>query len=313
IGMSGPGGYSENLTYDSIGRLSQRSITSDMPTAYDFSFTYNNQGMLDTLTYPVSTPSYQLKLQYEYQSGRLLRVKDFNAPTTVFCKANAADAWGNIIDETLGNGLRTVRGFDMAVGVLDYIQSGPHGGTTRQNLTYSWDAVGNLTQRQNLNLSLTESFGYDNLYRLTSTTGSDPRTMTYDALGNITSKTGLGTYTYHATKKHQVTANSGGSLLAAQSYSYDDNGNMNSRRGSTISWYSYDLPNTINAPGSDSSQFFYAPDRSRWKQVASYAGTSEQTIYIGGLVEKVDLGGATHWKHYIAGGTGIVAEYIRHS
>ncbi|HEY0726102.1 MAG TPA: toxin TcdB middle/N-terminal domain-containing protein, partial [Pyrinomonadaceae bacterium] len=90
IGMSGPGGYSENFAYDSIGRLSQRSITSDMPTAYDFSFTYNNQGMLDTLTYPVSTSSYQLKLQYEYQSGRLLRVKDFNAPTTVFWQANAA-------------------------------------------------------------------------------------------------------------------------------------------------------------------------------------------------------------------------------
>src|SRR6185369_8266178 len=156
IGMSGPGGYSENLTYDSIGRLSQRSITSDMPTAYDFSFTYNNQGMLDTLTYPVSTPSYQLKLQYEYQSGRLLRVKDFNAPTTVFWQANAADAWGNIIDETFGSGVKSVRGFDMAVGVLDYIQSGPGGGTSLQNATYTWDLMGNLTQRQHLGLSITE-------------------------------------------------------------------------------------------------------------------------------------------------------------
>ncbi|HJU38409.1 MAG TPA: toxin TcdB middle/N-terminal domain-containing protein, partial [Tahibacter sp.] len=308
--MSGPG-YSEGYTYDSIGRLQTRSITSDATYAYDY--TYNTQGLLDTLTYPVSTSSYRLKLQYDYQNAQLLRVKDFNAPTTVFWQANAADAWGNIIDETLGNGLKTVRGFDMAVGVLDYIQSGPGGGTSRQDLTFTWDLVGNLTERKNWNLSLTEGFGYDNLYRLTSTTGTDPRTMTYDALGNITSKTGLGTYTYHATKKHQVTSISGGSLLSAQSYGYDANGNMNSRWGSTISWYSYNLPNTINAPGSNSSQFFYAPDRSRWKQVASYAGTSEQTIYIGGLVEKVALGGATHWKHYIAGGTGVVAEYIRHS
>jgi RHS repeat-associated protein len=81
----------------------------------------------------------------------------------------------------------------------------------------------------------------------------------------------------------------------------------------SVTWYSYNLPNAINGPSSNSSQFFYGPDRARWKQVASYSGTSEQTIYIGGLIEKVALGADTHWKHYIAGGTGVVAEYIRHS
>jgi len=240
-------------------------------------------------------------------------VKDFNAPSTVFWQVNAVDAWNHVIDETLGNGVRTVRGFDMAVGVLDYIQSGPGGGTSLQNLSYTWDLAGNLTQRQNLNLGLTEGFNYDNLYRLTSTTGTDPRTMTYDAMGNITSKTGVGTYTYHSTRKHQVTATSGGSLQSAQTYTYDANGNMTSRNGLSVTWYSYNLPNTINGPGGNSSQFFYAPDRSRWKQVASYAGTTEQTIYIGGLVEKVTLSGVTYWKHYIAGGTGVIAEYIRSS
>lgn len=302
--MSGPG-YSEAYTYDSVGRLQQRSITSD--ATYAFNFTYNTKGSLDTMTYPVSTASYRLKLQYDYQNGQLLRVKDFNAPATVFWQVNAVDAWGNIIDETLGNGIRTVRGFDLAVGALDYIQSGVGGGAGRQDLTYSWDTVGNLTQRQNIALGLAESFGYDNLHRLTSITGPEPRTIAYDAMGNITSKTSVGTYTYHATKKHQVTA------AGSTTYGYDANGNMNSRGGSAISWYSYNLPNTISDLSSNSSQFFYAPDRARWKQVASYAGTSEQTIYIGGLVEKVTLGADTHWKHYIAGGTGIVAEHIRHS
>lgn len=62
-----------------------------------------------------------------------------------------------------------------------------------------------------------------------------------------------------------------------------------------------------------SCQFFYTPDRSRWKQTASYAGTSEDTIYIGGLVEKVTLSGVTSWRHYIAGANGVVAVYIRRS
>ena len=44
----------------------------------------------------------------------------------------------------------------------------------------------------------------------------------------------------------------------ASSYGYDANGNMNSRAGSSISWYSYNLPNTISGPSSNSSQFFYA-------------------------------------------------------
>ena len=113
-GMSGPG-YSEGFTYDSIGRLQQRSIAAD--ATYAIRITYNNQGTLDTLTYPVSTSSYRLKLQYEYQSGQLLRVKDFNAPATVFWQVNSTDAWGHVIDEMLGNGVQTVRGFDQVDGL----------------------------------------------------------------------------------------------------------------------------------------------------------------------------------------------------
>jgi RHS repeat-associated protein len=309
ISMSGPS-YTESYTYDTIGRLSQRTITSD--ATYNINFAYNSIGALDTLTYPTSTSSYRLKLQYDYQNGELLRVKDFAAPTTVFWQATSADPWGNITDETLGNGAQTVRGYDLATGALDSIFSQRSGVGTLQDLSYKWNAIGSLTERKDNQQLRTENFNYDNLHRLTSTTGADPMTIAYDAMGNITSKTGIGTYTYHATKKHQATATSGGTV-PAQSYAYDANGNMNSRNSSTITWYSYDLPNTINASGSNSSQFFYAPDRSRWKQVASYSGTSEQTIYIGGLIEKVTLGGVTSWKHYIAGGHGPAAVYIRRS
>ncbi|HEU4878155.1 MAG TPA: RHS repeat-associated core domain-containing protein, partial [Gemmatimonadaceae bacterium] len=274
-GMSGPG-YSEGYTYDSIGRLQQRSITSD--ATYFFDYTYNNEGGLDTLTYPVSTSSYRLKLQYEYGSGQLLRVKDFAAPGTVFWRVNSADAWGHVIDETLGNGVQTFRGFDLATGVLDSIQSsGPAGSI--QDLDYAWDAVGNLTQRHDARQNLTENFFYDNLHRLTSTTGPDAMTVGYDARGNIMSRTG----------------------------------NVSPSPTHTMSWYSFNLPNTISASGSQSSQFFYAPDRSRWRQLASYAGTSEETIYIGGMVEKVTLGTVISWKHYIAGASGPVAVYTRKS
>jgi RHS repeat-associated protein len=301
------GGYSEIYTYDSIGRLSNTAISSD--ASYQVDYAYNSLGALHTLTYPTSTSSYRLKLQYDYQYGQVLRVKDFNAPTTVFWQGNATDARGALIDESLGNGIQSIRGFDAVTGLVDYIQSGVGGGTGIQNLAYSWDPAGNLTQRQDLRQSLTEAFVYDNLYRLDYSTLNSVTNLdlSYDALGNVSSKSDVGSYTYHGSKKHAVVSAGG------MSFGYDANGNQTSRSGNSVSWYSYNLPDTINGAAGYSSQFFYTPDRARWKQLASYGGTPETTIYVGGLIEKVTLGATTSWKHTIAGPGGPVAVYTRKS
>ena len=174
-------GYSESYLYDSFGRLQQTTINSD--TTYSVDQAYNTIGQLDSLTYPTSTSGYRLKLKYEYQYGHLRRVSDFNVPATGFWVANATDPRGAVIDENLGNGLQTFRGFDLVTGLIDSITTGPSGSGTIQNLSYAWDKVGNLTQRQDVRQSLTESFSYDNLHRLTSSTGPDSITLTYDADG----------------------------------------------------------------------------------------------------------------------------------
>jgi RHS repeat-associated protein len=94
-------------------------------------------------------------------------------------------------------------------------------------------------------------------------------------------------------------------------YCYDANGNMSSRGGQATTWFSYNLPNTINGGATVSSQFFYTPARARWKQVANYSGTTETTIYVGGLLEKSTRSGVTAYRHYIQGGSGVVAVYSR--
>ena len=301
--MSTPG-YSEVYTNDADGRLQSTQITSD--ATYTIDHAYNAMGLLHTLTYPTSTSGYRLKLQYDYQNGLLKQVKDFNAPTLAFWTANDVDPRGAVISEAFGNTLQRAPSYDLVTGLVDSITTGPAGSI--QSLLYAWDKVGNLTQRQDQRQGLTESFQYDDLHRLKLSTGPDPISVTYDLMGNIQTKTGIaGTYTYHATKKHAV------AVAGSSTFAYDANGNVSSRNGSPITWYSYNLPNTISASGSNSSQFFYAPDRSRWKQVASYGGTTETTIYIGGLIEKVTLGAVTSWKHYIGGGSGPVAIYTRKS
>jgi len=313
ISGTGVSTYSETTTFDSLGRPSQTQY-SEGGNSYFVDTAYSAlTGALDTLTYPTSTSSYRLKLQYDYQNGALLRVKDYNAPSTVFWQANAADARGQVTDTTLGNGLRTVRSLDQVTGWVDYLQSGPGGGAAVQNLSYLWDRSGNLTQRQDNNQGLTENAYYDHLYRLDYTTlnGSTNLDLSYAANGNIQSLSGVGSYTYHASKLHAVASiNTGGGTL---SYSYDANGNLTSRNGTTLTWFVSNLPKSIVKDSANSSTFQYGPSGQRWQQVYLAGGVTATQLYLGALMEKVTQGGAVDWRHYIFAEGQAVAVYSRKS
>jgi RHS repeat-associated protein len=272
--MTSPG-YSEGYLYDGQGRVTKRTINPGTP--YDFDFTYNSYSALETLTYPTTTGTPRFALKYEYQNGMLKYVKDANAPsTTTFWTANGTDASGNIIDELRGTSLQTLSGYDAVTGLPDFIQSDTG---AVQDLDYTWDGVGNLVDRQDQRVGLAEHFTYDNLHRLTGISGPDAGSVNYDARGNILSRSG----------------------------------NVSAGGSATIEWYSDDLPKKITGPTGYSSEFFYGPNGQRWKQTASYGGTSEETVYIGGLLEKVTRGTTTTWKHYIPAGSGIAGLQLRGS
>jgi RHS repeat-associated protein len=300
--ISGPG-FSESYSYDGIGRLSTITIASD--TTYQIDYTYNNIGALDTITYPTSTSSYRLKLQHDYQYGGLYRVRDFNSPFTNFWTATGFNARNLVIQETLGNGLVTNRAYDVVTSRLRSIQTGFGGGTGTQNLEYEWDLVGNLKKRKDLNQStLTEEFFYDNVYRLdySQLNGVTNLDLAYDALGNITSKSDVGSYTYHSSKKHQVSSTSNG-----WSFGYDGNGNMTSARNASIVWTSFNYPSSITN-GADTASFSYTPARAYWKQVSNYSnGGGATTIYVAQILEKVTTSAGTDYRHMIrAGGASII-------
>jgi RHS repeat-associated protein len=278
-------GVGESYLYDGFGRLSQTTVALGTDGSHVMNYAYNAMGTLDTLTYPTSTSSYRLRLKYEYAFGQLVRIRDANAPTTVFWAANAANLRGQITQETLGNGLVTSRNFDAVTSYPGFIRTGSGGGSTIQNLSYLWDATGNLTQRQDSNQGLTESFYYDNLYRLdysllNSTTNLD---VGYDAVGRITSK---------------------------------QDASDTTPEGGTATWFANDLPNTLtgaSSQGNGSSQFYYDADGSRYKQVASQVSTNETTVYVGGLIERVTSGTTTKFRHYIQTPSGTAAIYVRSS
>jgi RHS repeat-associated protein len=305
--VSGPG-YSESLTYDALGRLASRSVTSD--ATYLFDWTYNTLGLPDTLTYPTSTAGVRFKVKYAYAGGYLASIQDDtgNVLGPVLWNLNLLDARGNAVSESYANGLWLQQGYEPLTGLALTRKAGTGGlDDNVQDLAYTWDDGANLTSRQDLRQGLTESFTYDALDRLTGTSGPGGTSLSlvYNALGNLTSRSDVGSYSYHATKKHAVIA------AGSNTYAYDANGNLVTRNGVTQSWTSSNLPAGLSA-GGYSAQFAYAPDRSRWRQVSTYAGGTETTIYVGGMLEKLTTAVRTHWKHRIPTPSGEV-QVIRRS
>jgi YD repeat-containing protein len=96
-------------------------------------------------------------------------------------------------------------------------------------------------------------------------------------------------------------------------YSYDADGNVSSRNGSSTLWTSYNFPSQINGTGGVSSEFSYGPDRQRFRQVAVQSGATTTTHCVGGLLEKVVNATITQYRHHIEAPGGLVAAYVRRS
>jgi hypothetical protein len=58
---------------------------------------------------------------------------------------------------------------------------------------------------------------------------------------------------------------------------------------------------------------YYGADRQRYKQVYVNGSTTETTIYVGKLLEKVTVGSTVDWRHYIRAGGRLVAIMSRQS
>lgn len=312
-------GYSESETYDGFGRRSQRSVTISGYSPFTSTWAYNaTTGLLNTLTYPTSTSGYALELQYAYANGVLQSVTDISdTPNVTVWMANTMDPAGHVTQETLGNGIVTNRSFDAVTQRLGTAQSGVGGGAGVKNLAFLYDQMGNVTQRQDNNLGLTENIYYDNDYRFSYSklNGTQNLLVTYDGTGNITSRSdvaGGASWTYDSNRKHEVTQ--AGS--SAYQYSYDANGNAYSRQGSSITWSSYNYPTTVNAGSGSTAEtvaFSYGPDRQRWQQMYTGNSTQETTNYIGRLLEVVASGGVTDYRHYIFVPGEQIAVYSRKS
>ncbi len=309
--VTSPGGYLRSHAYDALGRPQSVSTSIDGHT-YTHDTGYDGFSRPNSLTYPSG-----LTVKQAYNArGYLERVYNFD-DTLTYWHATEANARGQITQEALGNGLTTTRVFNAETGYIEQIGTGASAGYWNvQSLGFVFDAVGNLQERHDdMQLdpnggTLTETFGYDELNRLTSATltGVGTTEFQYDAIGNLTHKSDVSAadYVYDdgSGKPHAV------KNAAGVAYSYDANGSMTSGGGRTLGYTSFNKPNSISK-GDTSLTFLYGADRARIKQVRTDSTGTRITYYVGLYEREIKGSLITERNTIVAGGHSIAIQTTR--
>jgi len=299
-------GFQRNYGYDALSRPSQVSTTID-GTTYAMTAGYDSNSRLATVTYPSG-----FRARYGYSaSGYANQLRD-DVTGQVYWTANAMDAEQHLTSQTSGNGVQTLRSFNVQTGRLNTIVAGVGGSQYVQSIIYSYDRLGNPLSRSDGNTALTETFTYDALNRLISATNSlntaPTKTFSYNALGNILTKSDVGTYAYPSAglpRPHAVTSISGS--IINTTFTYDPNGNQTSGLGRTVTWSSYNKPSSITQ-GTRTISFYDDCEHQRFKQVTP-EGTALYVAAFGVLAE-LNLGsGSGVWNEYLT--VGNVAVGVR--
>ena len=165
------------------------------------------------ITYPDSKV-----VDYTYDdANRMSTVTDWLSKVTTY----GYDDAGRVTSTSLQNGLSEARSCNAANQLTSIMAT--KDSTTLTSLTYTLDDAGVRTAVEDL--AGTESYTYDDLYRLTGVTYADDssETYTYDGVGNRLTKTQGGTTSYTHDDADRLTA------IGGTSYGYDDNGNQTAR------------------------------------------------------------------------------------
>lgn len=223
-----------------------------------------------------------------------------------FYKIISADEYGHVTKDIVGNGLITTKEYNKASGHLNYISTGYNSSNDVRDISYSYDKLNNVVSKIDRQQNVNSSYSYDSLNRIASAnieTLNNPSnslslTYSYDSVGNILHKSDVGDYSY--TKAHQVTHVSNG--VESSNYSYDENGNMIKKNNTDITYSSFNKAIELS-DGVNTTKFFYAPNRTRYKKILN----GDTIYYIGKQFEQEKVGTTIRYKNYIYAGGEVVA------
>lgn len=324
-------GYRRKHAFDDLGRP-KATTTTIGSSSYSSGVTYDANGRVKTMAYPGSALTRQN--QYVPTLGYLQQIVNAASPSFAWWKVTAMDAEGRITSQQYGNGVTTNDTFHPQTGRLMQTVAGSSNAV--QNISYTYDTIGNLKTRSDANTGVNAVYEYDGLNRLKSEQrqgGGLPSTQTinwvYDDIGNISSRSDVGTYAYNpsgtgSVLPHAVTGITGTvNGRANPTYFYDANGNLSAVKQPggavlrSVTWNSYNKADSISqtvAGVTNKLDFLYDSEGDRVREVFSANGSVKRTtVYLnagsGLLYEEETAGGVTKKKHYINGPDGTIGVY----
>ncbi|NVK23146.1 MAG: RHS repeat-associated core domain-containing protein, partial [Kangiellaceae bacterium] len=236
----------------------------------------------------------------------------------VYQEIQDLDAHGKVTSQLMTNGLITqTANYHAATGQMTLVESAI-GANKVHDMTFSYDGFSNLDSQTVVanGVMNSEDYVYDGLQRLTqsqrtinngATTTVNPILYNYDPVGNFTKKSDYGNTYYYGNATKSAGGNAGPNAVRRVTklngpnvyFTYDNNGNMLTGDGKTMTYNEFNKPLTITK-GSVTSTFSYGADWMRYKQIKTgAAGGTITTYYLDKLLEKEVQGTTTKYKHYI--------------
>lgn len=310
---SSPDGVTTVHHYDASGR----SVGLDQIVGgetFSSSWTWTGNNKLHDLRYPSSngtTPGLVLRHQYN-TAGHLKEIFDITAGYTSIWKIDGRNLDDALTAATFGNGFTVKRSYTPALGQLSSTQV-KQGATNVYDVAYTYHPDGLVWTKNDAILGLAETYGYDELSRLTRWQRATTNTNTvtdykYDPLGNLEhvfqnqvlveeNTYGLGT-----TKPYALASRTANGTTTA--YGYDGTGRQTSAGTRSLAGFTiFDLPRTVDNAGAITTLAYSAFGERARKQ--SPAGT---TVYLGKLYDRRQSAGKTIHTFRVYAAEGQVAE-----
>jgi RHS repeat-associated protein len=204
----------------------------------------------------------------------------------------------------LGNGLWEHTNFNNRLQPTEIGLGTSSTSTSVVGLTYNYGTTNNNSNVLSASyagggLSYTQSFGYDSLNRITTSSESGPawsQTNAYDRYGNRQIDYGGGNY--------NLTFSSSTNRITSSGYAYDSAGNLTN---DTLHTYGFDAENKIKSVDGVNDVYRYDGDGNRVRKNFS-SGDKLRLVYSDGrLIAEYDLSTGSLKKEYIYSAKGLVA------
>ena len=294
-----------HTAYDALGRITAGNQVTDGQT-YSLGYGYNRAGAHVSITYPSGRV---ISMEYD-AAGRMAGVRDqqsgvyyVGAAGTDSTNRMKYAAHGGISVMKLGNNLWEHTDFNSRQQSTEIGLGTSSTDSSTLRLTYNYGTANNNGTMQTVSylgggLSYTQSFGYDEMNRLTTSSESGSawsQTNKYDRYGNRAIDLGGGNQSLYFNTANRIT-NSG--------YSYDSAGNLTN---DGVQSFGYDAENKLKTVNGATDVYRYDGDGNRIRKNFTGGETLRMVYSSSRLLAEYDLTNGSLKKEYIYGATGLIA------